>query len=131
RLSHFYRRKTGKRAGESYEKCKQCMKLRGRRYYHENKKRQLPLALARTRKARKQKSEFIREIKNKACIDCGLKYPHYVMDFDHRNDDDKIINVAHAVTRNWSLTRIKEEIEKCDVVCANCHRIRTFKDKLR
>jgi len=107
------------------------MKARGRRYYQNNKKRQLPLAIARTHKARKQKSDHVRKIKNIACADCGLKYPHYVMDFDHRNSDNKIVNIASAVTRNWSLSKIIKEIEKCDVVCANCHRVRTYKDKLR
>lgn len=130
-LSHFYQRRTGKRAEEYYEKCKSCMKRRGRRYYHKNKKRQLPLAIARTRKARKTKRNYINKLKDRPCADCGVKHPHYVMDFDHRIEGDKIVDVAQAVQKNWSLERIKKEVAKCDIVCANCHRIRTYKDKLR
>ena len=102
------------------------MKLRGRMYYQKNRDRQLPLAILRTKKARKIKSEYIKELKNKPCMDCGVKHPSYVMDFDHRVSNDKIVDVARAVTANWSLTRIKEEAMKCDVVCANCHRERTY-----
>lgn len=48
------------------------------------------------------------------------------MDFDHVNVRDKIKEVAYMVTRNWSLVKIKAEVKKCEVVCANCHRIRTY-----
>ena len=102
------------------------MKLRGRSYYHKNKERQLPLAIARTKKARALKREFLKDIKNKPCADCKKKFPHFVMDFDHRDPSDKIVDVARAVTSNWSLKKIEKEIAKCDMVCANCHRIRTY-----
>lgn len=107
------------------------MKLRGRTYYHQNRKRQLPLAIARTRKARNLKRQFICAVKNRPCADCGIKYPHYVMDFDHRNSNDKIVDISKTLGKNWSLERIKKEIVKCDVVCANCHRIRTYKSEPR
>lgn len=78
------------------------------------------------RLTRKQK---IRELKNKAkdvpCMDCGIKYPPYVMDFDHHSD--KSFELAGASSRFLSIKKVIMEIKKCDVVCANCHRIRTFK----
>jgi len=107
------------------------MRKRGKKYYHENRDRQLSLAIARTRKARRIKKRYLIQAKNKPCEDCGKQYPHYVMDFDHRKNVDKLTEIAHLVTKNWSLDRIKEEVEKCDIVCSNCHRIRTFKGKLR
>ena len=102
------------------------MKARGRKYYHDNRKRQLQLALVRRRKAYKEKRDYINKAKNKPCADCGMKYPFYVMDFDHSNVHDKIREVAYMAARNWSLDKIKDEVQKCEVVCANCHRIRTF-----
>lgn len=69
--------------------------------------------------------EFVRSQKTGPCADCGIVYPHYVMDFDHRGDKRRIIS---NMTR-YSLESIKAEIAKCDLVCANCHRIRTFKGK--
>ena len=129
KLADFYKRKTGKRAGEYYEKCKECMKARGREYYRKNRNRQLPLALARRHKAYQLKRVFINKVKDRPCADCGIKYPYYVMDFDHKSNKDKIAEVAYMSTRNWSLEKIKKEIQKCEVVCANCHRIRTFKKR--
>lgn len=62
--------------------------------------------------------------KDRPCMDCGLSYPSYVMDFDHRGN--KIADVSDLVESSHSLKRITTEIEKCDVVCSNCHRLRTF-----
>lgn len=61
------------------------------------------------------------QAKSKSCVDCGRSYPPYVMDFDHR--EDKKFNIASW--RSHSLQEILQEIAKCDVVCANCHRERT------
>lgn len=54
------------------------------------------------------------------CIDCGEKDP-VVLDFDHRDSKTKDLKIGH-VLREVSLKRIKLEIEKCDIRCANCHR---------
>jgi hypothetical protein len=102
------------------------MRERGRKYYHENRDRQLKLAIDRTQKARRIKKKFLIQAKDRPCEDCGNKYPHYAMDFDHRKNSDKVVEVANLVSKNWSLNKIKNEVEKCDVVCSNCHRIRTF-----
>lgn len=58
------------------------------------------------------------------CQDCGMfpKQPE-VLDFDHVRGQ-KVTEVS--LMRNSTLEALVEEIEKCDVVCANCHRIRTF-----
>ena len=125
-LSEFYLRKRGPRVGKYYEKCKVCMKVRGRSYYHLNHKRQLALALIRRHRSYYEKRNYLNSIKNKPCSDCGQRYPYFVMDFDHVNVRDKIKEVAYMVTRNWSLVKIKAEVKKCEVVCANCHRIRTY-----
>lgn len=58
-------------------------------------------------------------------MDCGVVYPPYVLDFDHRDPSTKKFNIAMHV-RQVSRQRLLAEIEKCDIVCANCHRIRTF-----
>lgn len=75
-------------------------------------------------RAHKRITDGVREAKNKPCADCKKRYPYYVMSFDHR--ENKKFNVAQAVRRT-SLPKLLEEIKKCDVVCMNCHQIRTFK----
>ena len=52
-------------------------------------------------------------------------FPVYVMDFDHRDPDDKEALISHLVNA-LSLRRLVAEMAKCDVVCSNCHRIRTY-----
>jgi len=55
------------------------------------------------------------------CMDCGISDPR-VLEFDHLRD--KKDNVSNLLNKsNW--TTIENEIKKCEIVCANCHRIRT------
>ena len=66
---------------------------------------------------------LVREAKSVPCADCGRSYPYYVMDFDHVKGS-KVCGVARLVTtRNKGA--VLREIDKCEVVCANCHRMRT------
>lgn len=71
---------------------------------------------------RERNKAIIRDAKKKPCADCGQSYPFYVMDFDHQKD--KLFNIGKASC--CSVETLQREIAKCDVVCANCHRIRTF-----
>jgi hypothetical protein len=73
---------------------------------------------------------FVDEIKMlRGCADCGLK-PKYaaVLDFDHVRGE-KCENVS-VLVRHRCAGQLVEEIDKCDVVCANCHRIRTVERRL-
>jgi hypothetical protein len=68
---------------------------------------------------------LIRAAKDKPCADCGVRYPYYVMDFDHREGEEKLANVGYFAFSTEAA--LGEEVAKCDVVCANCHRIRTWR----
>ena len=68
--------------------------------------------------------QFVRECKSNPCVDCGNTYPYYVMDYDHRDPGQKTNEISRLQV-NRSLSKLKEEIAKCDLVCSNCHRIRT------
>jgi len=66
---------------------------------------------------------FLAEYKlSKGCKDCDYKKHHAALDFDHVRGV-KLLTVCLAK----SITQAKKEIKKCDVVCSNCHRIRTYK----
>lgn len=74
---------------------------------------------------REKIKQYIRDIKeSKPCTDCGLFYPYYVMDFDHLDGNNKTHNPGHFYQR-YGIKRIDEELAKCELVCANCHRKRT------
>lgn len=77
------------------------------------------------RKDTVQKRKMIQELKKVPCADCGGVFPPYCMDFDHRNPDDKELNIAKVYA--YGKERLLAEIKKCDIVCSNCHRIRTHK----
>ena len=51
-----------------------------------------------------------------------------MLDFDHINDDKKF-NISEYRRHTSGFNKVKEEISKCEIVCANCHRIRTAKRK--
>ena len=102
---------------------------RNARYQSEWYQKNKDLSQARTKANTKIRIPKMRaalvELKSKPCMDCGNTFPSCVMDFDHRNPEDKKYNVSQMVCR-YSWTKILEEIAKCDLVCANCHRIRTW-----
>lgn len=80
--------------------------------------------------AKRELGEEIRRLKEETpCSDCGNNFPFECMDFDHVRGE-KVNNVGTMVAHGWSRERIHEEIAKCDIVCANCHRIRTRKRRL-
>ena len=74
---------------------------------------------------RKENGEYLRKVKEASpCVDCKNYYHYYVMDYDHRDETTKKEDVS-SVANQLSLKMVKEEIAKCDLVCANCHRERT------
>lgn len=61
-------------------------------------------------------------LKKSPCLDCGKVYPPQAMDFDHVRGE-KVLSIAQMRAAAWG--RVLLELAKCDLVCANCHRIRT------
>jgi hypothetical protein len=106
-------------------KDKEKQKINAKKHYENNKS----VYLARSKKRKieygKKIKDYLRKFKeDRGCKDCKVKYPHYMMDFDHKKDKEFHLSIAHS--RLYSMDRIKKEIKKCDVVCANCHRKRTW-----
>lgn len=79
----------------------------------------------RNQEAKAEKREFLDTVKAVPCMDCGKRYPTYCMDLDHRVASNKVADVATLVSNSWK--KLRAEVLKCDVVCAICHRIRTYK----
>ena len=81
-------------------------------------------ARKKTRDARVNRREWINTLKDNPCLDCGGRFPSECMDFDHVLGT-KIYGIGTMVSYKPSL--LNEELKKCELVCANCHRIRTKK----
>lgn len=82
--------------------------------------------VVRQRDRRNKIRKYLQELKEiTPCIDCGINYPYYVMDFDHRPEDGKDFNIA-SFSKHHTFEDVRKEVNKCDIVCANCHRGRTW-----
>lgn len=68
-------------------------------------------------------------LKSKPCSDCEVSYPPRVMEFDHVRGKKKftISRMVGKHTSRAQQAQILEEVKKCDLVCANCHRLREIK----
>lgn len=94
----------------------------GQTHYERNKKEYIQRAQERKR----SNIEYVRDIKRQGqCVDCGIK-DWRVLDFDHLDADTKIACISDTHATHWGRKRIDAEIAKCELVCSNCHRIRTF-----
>lgn len=96
--------------------CKECQAKKDNRHYLEN-----PESYKATRRSVKEKRvKLFEELKKQMhCEKCG-ETRHYVLDFHHKDPATKTSTVSDLKHR--SLKSLKEEIEKCIVLCANCHR---------
>lgn len=96
-----------------------------RRHYARNSETIKAKVLAINRELKRRNKEFIDNIKtSNPCEDCGVFYPSYVMQFDHIVDG-KRDSIANMVRQGVSLATLQAEIDKCELVCANCHAERT------
>lgn len=93
-------------------------------YYRNNPDKRAAHVDTRKVRIRKEVADYK---ESKGCMDCGKMYPSYVLQFDHTRDKKFIIS---TYTGNIGIKKMWDEIAKCDVVCANCHAIRTHNRKL-
>lgn len=103
-------------------RCLECGRATNKREYA-NKK---AAHIRRANKGRRKKLDWMIKQKSKPCMDCGIQYPHYVMDFDHREGVDKKFNLHGGRAIANSYPTLVAEMKKCDLVCSNCHRQRTY-----
>ena len=73
-----------------------------------------------------ERRDYVDHIKAQPCMDCGGTFPPVSMDLDHVRGTKRFRIALATNSSKCSLRDFKEEIAKCDVVCANCHRVRTY-----
>lgn len=105
---------------EYYAKNKEAMSVKRRAYQKKNRKK----LNEKQELVRKSNVAWMNDIKSKRpCSDCGNFYPPICMDWDHVGE--KNFDISRKVNTASSRDRILKEISLCELVCANCHRIRT------
>lgn len=85
---------------------------------------------AQRQKAWEMRRDYINEKKKAPCADCGQTFHPEAMDFDHRPEEKKLANLSVLLNKSVIIEVIQAEIDKCDLVCACCHRVRTHKRRL-
>lgn len=79
------------------------------------------------RRSKQQRANLratVQELKGTTCSECGGTFHTCQLDFDHLGD--KEFDIGKAVSVGCSEKKLREEIAKCQVVCANCHRLLTY-----
>ena len=119
-VSDFAWRRKARGQRDNY--CRPCRAAYKREHYRAHRERYIANALRRKRNiAEERASELVAFFRRQPCVDCGETDP-LVLEFDHLGD--KSFNIAKGV-RDHRWESVLDEIRKCEVVCANCHRRRT------
>jgi hypothetical protein len=106
--------------------CRECNRARSRQYYAENRDKHLSVVSKRKIEQIAKANAFVADfLSEKNCADCEEKNI-LVLEFDHIFGD-KRNNICTMIGNGYSVDSIKEEISKCEVVCRNCHSIRTHR----
>ena len=114
-----------KKRGQHDSFCRPCRAAYKREHYQANKARYIKQARVQKELRRVERTLFLLEyFARHTCVDCGESDP-VVLEFDHVDEKGE---KAFEVARNFAERRWQDvlaEMEKCEVVCANCHRKRT------
>jgi hypothetical protein len=111
-----------KARGQRDNYCRPCRTAYKHEHYSKNRQRYIDSARRRTdRIVAERTARLVAFLREHPCVDCGETDPE-VLEFDHRGD--KKFGISRGLReRPWE--EVLEEMAKCEVVCANCHRRRT------
>jgi len=127
-LTDFYRTKKSSRPDNRSYHCRECSNKNSRAWAKANPQ----TARKQTKKALRNAEQIVREYiaqhKARKCTDCRIQFPACAMDFDHVRGK-KIAAVSSLYKRG--LITVKKEIAKCELVCSNCHRVRTYERRYK
>lgn len=113
-----------KGAGKASQ-CKECFKAYMKLHYSSNKQMYAEKRNRNRNEQRERLRALVANLKSDPCTDCGGKFHHCAMDFDHVRGE-KILEIGIMVKRPVSESQLIEELAKCELVCSNCHRVRTW-----
>jgi hypothetical protein len=104
--------------------CKSCHRGYTKKHYADNTQYYKDKAKRRRDEMKPILRAIVSENKQNPCKDCGEQFPECAMDFHHpKGDLDKKV-IGELVNGGYSAERLLEEIRKCTLLCACCHRIR-------
>lgn len=112
------------RAKDGFKVCTKCKLSKSVERFYKSRAGYFGRCKDCKNEEKRETVKFIQQLKEVPCADCKVQYPYYVMDFDHLNAEEKRDCIAQL---KWSSPKaVFDEIKKCEIVCSNCHRKRTF-----
>lgn len=115
----FERFAANKSKKSGYNKvCKECQKKYKKQHYIDNQKDYI----FKHRKRINDIKVLIRNYKSKNGCKYCLENHYCCLDFHHLESSQKEDTLAGGINRGWSIKKIFKEIEKCELICSNCHR---------
>lgn len=125
--SEFFRR--SRITGKLHSECKECYGLARQSYQVDHYRRCRSRYLANAKKRREKKNAEYRALlttylSDKSCNECG-ESDIRVLELDHFDPANKEFTVSQGVKLGYNMSLIRQEMEKCQVLCSNCHRKRT------
>lgn len=97
-------------------KCRECINIWRRQYIKKN-----PTHITATQRSRSRKHTYVHQIKLQGCSVCGYKKCPAALIFHHKDPLDKTNTVANLVSKCATIEKIQAEIDKCILLCQNCH----------
>lgn len=114
-----------KKLGKKSKTCKNCTKQDSKQHYRLNK----DYYFERNKTKRKRNQEWLNEYKSTlTCVKCGQNHIATI-DFHHADSSSKDFDIGSALNKGVSRNTILKEIEKCIVLCSNCHRILHWEER--
>jgi hypothetical protein len=111
--------------GKRHSRCRACLRQNSRRHYQGNKRAYLKRNQKNNPLQRNTNRLFVMQfLLEHPCVRCGQSDP-VLLEFNHIDPATKTANVCDVIHSRASLTRVRDEIGKCEVLCANCHQRHT------
>lgn len=105
--------------------CKQCFSSYEKEVWKNDPSVRKKRSIQNKSRMERNREYIKKHLSDKSCTMCGISDPR-VLEFDHIDPIDKIANISDLRARACSIKKLQEEIDKCQILCANCHRIRTY-----
>jgi hypothetical protein len=106
--------------------CNECQREYKNKWYHSKPENKENFKYTRQKTKNELRAKMIEFLKNEKCVDCGEE-DIVTFEFDHKDVKEKSHNISTMIGDCFSWDKILEEISKCDIRCANCHRKKTAK----
>ncbi len=121
-----------KTRGKLHTQCKNCYKVQRQHYYSEHYEKYRDEYRKRAKERRtKLKTEYRNNLldflSDKSCVICKISDP-VVLEFDHIDLNTKSFSISQSVKLGYRWDRVLAEIDKCQVMCANCHKRKTSRE---